>query len=96
MTNVPIKPLLDNVIMVKESADQVRASGIIIPAMFDDQEEAVVVAVGPGKFDGDGLRVPMQVKPGDHVLFNKHQVQELEVEGQRLLAVRDEHIRAIL
>lgn len=92
---IPFRPILDRVVFVKPKDERV-ISGIVIPKMFDDQEEVEVVAVGPGKYDGQGRLIPMEVKVGDRVLVNKHQVQEVKLPGWDLLVCNEEHVRAIL
>jgi chaperonin GroES len=93
---IPFKPILDRVICIKNPVEETRESGIVIPAMFDDQEEAEVAAVGPGKYRKDGTLEPMEIAVGDRILFNKYQVQEIEVLGQKYLALRQEDVRAVL
>ena len=93
---IPFRPILDRVICVKKEAEEVRESGIVIPAMFDDQEEAQVVAVGPGKHRQDGTLEPMEIEVGDRILFNKFQVQEIVVFNEKYLALRQEDVRAVL
>lgn len=99
---IPIRPLQDRVIMVKPEAEEVRPSGIVIPKMFDDAEEYEIVAVGPGRYGNDGIVIPLQVKVGDRVLCNKHQVQEIKLpdDPKTYFATRDHPtdggIRAVL
>ena len=95
-----IKPIQDRVIMVKPKAEEVRESGIIIPIMYSDSEEYEIVAVGPGRYANDGIQIPLSVAVGDHVLCNRHQVQEIKLPTESVVyyACRDdgESIRAIL
>lgn len=93
---IPFRPILDRVIAIKKSEEEVRESGIVIPAMFDDQEEAEVVAVGPGKHVNADTLEPMEIKVGDRILFNKYQVQEIVVLDQKYLAMRQEDVRAVI
>jgi chaperonin GroES len=93
---IPFKPILDRIIAVKKENEEVRDSGIVIPAMFDDQEEAEVVAVGPGKHINADELEPMHIKVGDRILFNKYQVQEIVVLDKKYLALRQEDVRAVL
>ena len=93
---LPFRPIQDVVVFEKPKAEELRPSGVIVPAMFDDQEEGTVLAVGPGKWKSATERHPMSVKPGDRVLVNKHQVQEFELRGCKYLVVREEHLRAVL
>lgn len=91
---IPFRPILDRVVFVKPKGEMVRESGIILK--IDDTEEVEVVAVGPGKFNDSGVRIPMEVKVGDRVLVNKHQVQEVKLPGWDLLVCNEEHVRMIL
>lgn len=93
---IPFRPILDRVIFIKPKAELVRESGIVIPISMDEHEEVEVVAVGPGKYGSDGKLIPMEIKVGDRVLVNKHQVQEVKLPGWDLLVCNEEHIRMVL
>ena len=92
-----IKPLHDRVLLeaVKEER---KKGGIILPDTVekDRPQEAVVVAVGPGKFDEDGNRMAMTVKKGDKVLFTKYGPSEVKVDDKEYLIAREDDIIAIL
>jgi chaperonin GroES len=90
------RPVLDRVVCAKPNGIEKLASGVLIPKTFDEQEEAEVIAVGPGKFDSSGRRVPMQTQVGDRVLFNKYQVQTIRVHDKDYLVLRDEDVRAVV
>ncbi len=61
-----LQPLHDYVVFKKLEADRTEA-GLLVPATVDTKQRAVVVAVGPGRLDDYGQRVPMSVKVGDHI-----------------------------
>ena len=94
-----IKPIQDRVILRKPEQNEMRESGIIIPLMYEDSEEYEVVAIGPGRYGNDGIQIPVSVAVGEHVLVNKHQIQEIRIPGEPVyFATRDEpgSIRAVL
>jgi chaperonin GroES len=69
---VAIKPLEDRIVVKTNEAETTTASGLVIPDTAKEKpQEGVVLAVGPGRFD-DGVRVPMDVKVGDVVLYSKY------------------------
>ncbi len=92
-----IRPLHDRVIVKRLDNERKTASGIVIPdnaAEKPDQGE--VLAVGPGKLDDTGKRVPVDVKVGDRVLFGKYAGQTVKVEGDELLVMREEDIMGVI
>lgn len=92
-----IKPLYDRVLLKRiEQGEQVRG-GIIIPDTAKEKpQEAEVVAVGDGKLDEDGKRLPMTVKAGDHVLIGKYTGQDIKIDDQEHTIVREDEILAII
>ncbi len=92
-----IKPLHDRVLLeaVKEER---KKGGIILPETVEKErpQEAIVIAVGPGKFDEDGKRMAMTVKKGDKVLFTKYGPSEVKVDDKEYLIAREDDIIAII
>jgi len=93
-----LKPLGNKIILEAVSKEEKTKSGIIIPDTVDKDkpEQGKVLAVGPGKMDENGKRVPMDVKVGDTVLFSKYSPTEIKIEGKEYLVVSDEDIMAIV
>lgn len=93
-----IKPLNDKVIIKPLSKEEVTASGIVIPDTVDKEKpmEGEVIAVGPGKLDEHGKRVPMSVKVGQKVLFTKYAPDEVELDGEEFLVIDEEKILGII
>ena len=92
MANVNIKPLEDKVLVQIAEAETTTASGLVIPdSAAEKPQEAVVIAVGPGRLDDSGNRVPVDVKEGDTVVFSKYGGTELKYGGEEylLLSARD-------
>ncbi|MCG7291470.1 co-chaperone GroES [Corynebacterium afermentans] len=92
MANVNIKPLEDKVLVQIAEAETTTASGLVIPdSAAEKPQEAVVIAVGPGRLDENGNRVAVDVKEGDTVIFSKYGGTELKYGGEEflLLSARD-------
>jgi chaperonin GroES len=92
-----ITPLHDRVIVRRiEEGEQVRG-GIIIPDSAKEKpQEGEVVAAGQGKYKEDGTRQPLDVKPGDRVLFGKYSGSEIKIDGEELLIMREDEILGII
>ena len=92
MANVNIKPLEDKVLVQIAEAETTTASCLVIPdSAAEKPQEAVVIAVGPGRLDDNGNRVAPDVKEGDTVVFSKYGGTELKYNGEEylLLSARD-------
>ena len=92
MAHVNIKPLEDKVLVQIAEAETTTASGLVIPdSAAEKPQEAVVIAVGPGRLDDNGNRVAVDVKEGDTVIFSKYGGTELKYSGEEylLLSARD-------
>ncbi len=92
-----IKPLNDRVLVLRVEEEQKTAGGIIIPDTAKEKpQEGKVVAVGPGKRNGDGKRTPLQVKPGDRVLFSKYAGSDIKIDGVEHVFMREDDILGVL
>ena len=92
-----IKPLNDRVLVLRIEEEETTAGGIIIPDTAKEKpQEGKVVAVGPGKLDEDGKRVPMAVKKDDRVLFSKYGGTDINIDGVEHLIMREDDILGIL
>ena len=70
--SISIKPLEDRIVIQQVEAEQTTASGLVIPDTAKEKpQEGTVVAVGPGRVDDNGNRVPMDVSEGDVVIYSK-------------------------
>jgi chaperonin GroES len=91
-----LKPLQDRVIVKRLEQEEVTKGGIIIPDSAKEKPiKGEVLAVGPGKTDDSGKNIPMGVKSGDKVLFNKYAGTEIKVDGEEVLVMREDDILAI-
>lgn len=92
-----IQPLHDRVIVKRIDEGEQVQSGIIIPDTAKEKpQEGEVMAVGLGKYKEDGSRQPLDVKPGDRVLFGKYSSSEIKVDGEELLIMREDEILGII
>ncbi|MCX7634315.1 MAG: co-chaperone GroES [Syntrophales bacterium] len=92
-----VKPLHDQVLLKRVGGDEKTPGGIIIPDTAKEKpQEGEVVAVGPGRFDREGKRIPMEVKAGDRVLFGRYAGTEIKIDGVEHLMMREEDILGVL
>ena len=96
--SVSIKPLEDRIVIKQLEAEQVTASGLVIPDTAKEKpQEGEVLAVGPGRFDDAGAkRVPMDVKVGDIVLYSKYGGTEVKYGGDDLLVLSARDVLAVV
>lgn len=90
--SVNIQPLEDRIVIQQVQAEQTTASGLVIPDTAKEKpQEGEVVAVGPGRFDEDGNRIPMDVAVGDKVIYSKYGGTEVKYGGEEylILSARD-------
>jgi chaperonin GroES len=92
-----IKPLGDRV-LIEPLREEKKKGGIILPDTVEKErpEKGKVVAVGPGRVDENGKKIPMSVKKGDKVLFTKYGPNEIKVDEREYLIAREEDILAIV
>ena len=96
MAKVNIKPLEDRVLIQMKEAESTTTSGLVIPDSAKEKpQEGVVIAAGPGRFDGDD-RVPMDIKVGDTVVFSKYGGTELKYDGEEYLLLNSRDVLAII
>lgn len=92
-----IRPLNDRILVKRLEEEAKTAGGIIIPDTAKEKPaEGEIVAVGPGKLNDQGDRVPMDVKPGDRVLFSKYGGTDVKIEGQDYLIMREDDILGVV
>ena len=92
-----MKPLNDRVLVVGIEEKEKTTGGIIIPDTAKEKpQEGKVVAVGPGKWDENGKRIPLEVKKDDRVLFGKYAGNEIKIDGVEHLMMREDDILGII
>ena len=92
-----LRPLHDRILVQRiEEGEQV-VGGIIIPDSAKEKpQQGKVVAVGAGKADKDGKRIPLDVKADDTILFGKYSGQEVKIDGQEYLIMREDEVLAVV
>ena len=92
-----VRPLNDRVLLRRLEQEEVVKGGIIIPDTAKEKpQEAEVLAVGPGKLDDSGKRMPIDVKKGDRVLIGKYSGTDLKIGDDEVLIVREDEILGVI
>ena len=95
--SVTIKPLEDRLVIKAVEAEQTTASGRVIPDTAKEKpQEGEVIAVGPGRVDDNGNRVPLDVSVGDKVIFSKYGGTEVKYGGEELLILSARDVLAVV
>jgi chaperonin GroES len=95
--SVPIKPLEDRIVVKAIEAETTTASGLVIPDTAKEKpQEGEVLAVGDGRFDDQGNRVPVDVKVGDKVIYSKYGGTEVKYAGEDYLVLSARDILAVV
>jgi chaperonin GroES len=96
-TKVNIKPLEDRIVVQALEAETTTASGIVIPDTAKEKpQEGTVLAVGPGRVDDKGNRIPIDVSEGDVVLYSKYGGTEIKYAGQEYLVLSARDVLAVI
>jgi chaperonin GroES len=92
-----IRPLHDRLIVRRLEEGEQKIGGIIIPDTAKEKpQQGKVIAAGNGKVKDDGKRVPLDVKVGDLILFGKYTSQEVKLDGEELLIMREDEVLAVI
>ena len=92
-----IRPLHDRVIVRRLEEGEQKVGGIIIPDTAKEKpQQGKVIAVGKGRIEKDGKVTPLDVKAGDTVLFGKYAGQEIKIDGNEYLIVREEEVLGVI
>ena len=92
-----VRPLHDRILVERLEEKEVKKGGIIIPDTAKEKpQEGKVVAVGNGKVNDDGKKIPLDVKAGDKILFGKYSGSEVKIDDKEYLILREEDVLAIL
>ena len=96
-TAVGIRPLHDRVIVQRIEEGEQKVGGIIIPDTAKEKPmQGKVIAVGKGRVEKDGKVTPLDVKAGDTVLFGKYAGQEIKIDGNEYLIIREEEVLGVV
>jgi chaperonin GroES len=91
-----LEPLGDHLVIQSEDAEEIRPSGIVIPQTAQVRmETGVVLATGRGRQLQDGSKKPMEIKPGDRVIYSKYAGVVITYENQRLLLIAEKDVLCV-
>ena len=94
---ITIKPLEDRIVIRQVEAEQTTASGLVIPDTAKEKpQEGEVIAVGPGRVDDNGNRIPVDVKVGDVVIYSRYGGTEVKYEGQEVQILSSRDVLAVV
>jgi chaperonin GroES len=97
MAKLKFRPLHDRVVVRRIEADQKTKGGIIIPDTAKEKpSEGEIIAVGPGGRDEAGKLIPIDLKPGDRVLFGKWSGTEVKIDGEDLLIMKESDVMGVV
>ncbi len=92
-----VRPLHDRLIIQRLEDGEQKIGGIIIPDSAKEKpQQGKVIAAGNGKSKDDGKRVPLDVKAGDTILFGKYSGQEIKLEGEDYIIMREDEVLAVI
>ena len=92
-----VRPLHDRIIVRRLEEGEQKVGRIIIPDTAKEKpQQGKVIATGNGKVNDDGKRVPLDVKAGDLILFGKYTSQEVKLDGEEYLIMREDEVLAVI
>ncbi|MBI2855144.1 MAG: co-chaperone GroES [Chloroflexi bacterium] len=93
---IKVQPLADRVLVKPAPREEVTKSGIVLPDTAKEKpQEGDVVAIGPGRVDEKGNRIPMEIKKGDKIIYAKYAGTEIKVDGDDYIILRESDILAV-
>ena len=96
-TKTQLVPLADRIVITPLKQDEVTASGLVIPDTAKEKpQQGEVIAVGPGRLDDNGKRVPIDVIVGDRILYAKYTGTDIKLDGEDYIVLNDKDILAKL
>ena len=95
--SVSIKPLEDRIVIKQVEAETTTASGLVIPDSAKEKPQiGEVLAVGPGRIDDNGNRVPLDVNVGDRIIYSRYGGTEIKFEGEEYLVLSARDVLAVV
>ena len=92
-----VRPLHDRIIVLRLEEAEQQIGGIIIPDTAKEKpQQGKVIAAGNGKLKDDGKRIPLDVRAGDLILFGKYAGQEIKLEGEEHLIMKEDEVLAVI
>jgi chaperonin GroES len=92
-----VRPLHDRIIVSRIEEGEQKIGGIIIPDSAKEKpQQGKVIAAGNGKSNDDGNRIPLDVKAGDLILFGKYSGQDIKLDGEEFLIMKEDEVLAVI
>ena len=92
-----VQPLADRILVKRLEEGEMKRGGIIIPDTAKEKpQEGEVVAVGPGRVDDNGKRIPLEVKAGDRILIGKYSGTDVKIHGEEYVILREDDVLAVV
>jgi chaperonin GroES len=92
-----VRPLHDRIIVQRLDEGEQKIGGIIIPDSAKEKpQQGKILAVGDGKVTEEGKRIAMDVRPGDVILFGKYSGQDIKIDGEDYLIVKEDEVLAVI
>ena len=92
-----VRPLHDRLIIQRLDEGEQKVGGIIIPDTAKEKpQQGKVIAAGNGKSNDDGKRTPLDVKAGDRILFGKYAGQEIKLDGEDYLIMKEDEVLGVI
>jgi chaperonin GroES len=94
---INVHPLSDRILVKRLEEEEMKRGGIIIPDTAKEKpQQGEVMAVGPGRYDENGKRIPMEVKKGDRILMGKYSGTEVKIDGGEYVILREDDVLGII
>ena len=92
-----VRPLHDRILVQRIDEGEQHVGGIIIPDTAKEKpQQGTVIAAGNGKMNDEGKRIPLGVKAGDRILFGKYAGQEIKLDGEEYLTMKEDDVLAVI
>lgn len=92
-----VQPLSDRILVKRIEEEEAKRGGIIIPDTAKEKPmQGEVMAVGPGRIDENGKRLPMELKKGNRVLMGKYSGTEVRIEGDEFVILREDDVLGVI
>jgi chaperonin GroES len=92
-----VRPLHDRIIVQRIDEGEQKVGGIIIPDTAKEKpQQGMVIAAGNGKVNDDRKRIPLDVKAGDRILFGKYAGQEIKLDGEEYLIMKEDDVLGVI
>ena len=92
-----LQPLGDRILVKPIPREEITKGGIVLPDTVKEKpQEGKVVAVGPGRLDDEGKRIPLEVKKGDRILMGKYAGTEVKIDGEEHIIMREDDVLAVI